>query len=64
MTAPAQPRGPGGQRALDVRAEYKRQFSEGVRSVHPRADYGTVVTAVLHDTCGNLIKIAEEIRQP
>ena len=65
MTAPADPRGPwGGERAVDVRAEYKRQSSEGVRSVQDRVDYGTVVTAVLHDTCGNLIQIAEEIRQP
>ena len=64
MTAPAQPRGPGGDEAVDVRAECKWQPSEGVLSVQPQADYGTVVTAVLHNTYGRLAEIAEENRQP
>jgi catechol 2,3-dioxygenase-like lactoylglutathione lyase family enzyme len=46
----------------DVQAEYARLSSEGVRFLQPPVDHGTVVTAVLDDTCGNLIQIAEEKR--
>jgi len=65
MTAPAQPSGPGGggMEPWTSGRSTRRQPSEGVRSVQTRADYGTVVTAVLHKTCGHLTKIAEEIRQ-
>ena len=45
---------------VDVQAEYERLSSEGVRFLQPPVDHGTVVTAVLDDTCGNLIQIAEE----
>lgn len=44
---------------LDVRAEYERLSAKGVRFLQPPVDYGTVVTAVLDDTCGNLIQIAQ-----
>ena len=48
----------------DVQAEYERLSSEGVQFTQPPVDHGPVVTAVLDDTCGNLIQIAEEKRQP
>ena len=64
MTVPAQPRGPGEDEAVDGRAECKWQPSKGDRSVQPQADYGAVVTAVLHNTYGRLAGIAEENRQP
>jgi catechol 2,3-dioxygenase-like lactoylglutathione lyase family enzyme len=47
----------------DVRAEYERLSAKGVRFLQPPVDYGTVVTAVLDDTCGNLIQICEEKRK-
>ncbi len=37
----------------DVRAEYERLSAKGVRFLQPPVDHGTVVTAVLDDTCGN-----------
>ena len=42
----------------DTRAEYQRLRDAGVRFVQEPADMGPVVTAVLDDTCGNLIQIA------
>jgi catechol 2,3-dioxygenase-like lactoylglutathione lyase family enzyme len=42
----------------DTRAEYQRLSEAGVRFVQEPADMGPVVTAVLDDTCGNLIQIA------
>jgi catechol 2,3-dioxygenase-like lactoylglutathione lyase family enzyme len=47
----------------DVRAEYERLSAKGVHFLQPPVDYGTVVTAVLDDTCGNLIQIAQEIHK-
>lgn len=44
----------------DVAAEHKRLESLGVRFTQPPTDYGTVITAVFDDTCGNLIQIAQE----
>ena len=44
----------------DIQAEYERLVARGVRFTQPPVDHGTVVTAVLDDTCGNLIQIAEE----
>ena len=44
----------------DIAAEHERLESLGVRFTQPPVDYGTVVTAVLDDTCGNLIQIAQE----
>lgn len=42
----------------DVHAEHERLSGKGVRFTQPPLDMGTVVTAVLDDTCGNLIQIA------
>ena len=43
----------------DVRAEYERLTAQGVRFVQEPTPMGPVTTAVLDDTCGNLIMIAE-----
>ena len=48
----------------DVEAEHKRLMARGVRFVQPPTDLGTVITAVFDDSCGNLIQIQEEKRQP
>jgi catechol 2,3-dioxygenase-like lactoylglutathione lyase family enzyme len=42
----------------DVPAEYKRLESAGVHFTQPPMAMGAVTTAVLDDTCGNLIQIA------
>ena len=47
----------------DVQAEYDRLTTKGVRFLQPPVDHGSVVTAVLDDTCGNLIQIAQEKSQ-
>ena len=44
----------------DVEAEHERLVARGVRFVQPPTDFGTVITAVFDDSCGNLIQIAEE----
>lgn len=44
----------------DVRAEYARLRELGVRFTQEPADMGPVTTAVLDDTCGNLIQIAQQ----
>jgi catechol 2,3-dioxygenase-like lactoylglutathione lyase family enzyme len=41
----------------DVRSEYERLRSLGVRFTQEPAEMGPVTTAVLDDTCGNLIQI-------
>jgi catechol 2,3-dioxygenase-like lactoylglutathione lyase family enzyme len=43
----------------DVEAEHKRLSKAGVRFTQEPADFGTVITAVFDDTCGNLIQIAQ-----
>ena len=43
----------------DVNAEYLRLVAVGVRFTQPPVDYGPVISAVLDDTCGNLIQIAQ-----
>ena len=48
----------------DVKAEHERLTARGVRFVQPPTDLGTVIAAVFDDSCGNLIQIAEEKRQP
>ena len=50
--------------ANDIGAEYDRLVARGVRFVQPPTDLGTVIAAVFDDTCGNLIQITEEKRQP
>jgi catechol 2,3-dioxygenase-like lactoylglutathione lyase family enzyme len=42
----------------DVHAEHQRLRSLGVRFTQDPLDMGSVITAVLDDTCGNLIQIA------
>ena len=42
----------------DVAAEYERLLALGVRFTQPPTEMGPVTTAVLDDTCGNLIMIA------
>ena len=48
----------------DVEAEHDRLVAKGVRFVQPPTDLGTVIAAVFDDSCGNLIQIAQEKRQP
>lgn len=44
----------------DVRAEYERLRLAGVVFTQPPAKMGPVTTAVLDDTCGNLIQLAQK----
>lgn len=44
----------------DVQAEYERLLAPGIRFTQPHAEMGSVTTAVLDDTCGNLIQICGE----
>ncbi|MFJ9693824.1 VOC family protein [Kitasatospora sp. NPDC101183] len=44
----------------DVRAEYARLLALGVRFTQEPVDHGPVTTAILDDTCGNLIQIAQQ----
>jgi catechol 2,3-dioxygenase-like lactoylglutathione lyase family enzyme len=44
----------------DVDSEYERLTGLGVRFTQPPVDMGPVKTAVLDDTCGNLIQIAAQ----
>jgi catechol 2,3-dioxygenase-like lactoylglutathione lyase family enzyme len=43
----------------DVQAEYERMEKLGVKFTQPPTAMGPVTTAVLDDTCGNLIQIAQ-----
>jgi catechol 2,3-dioxygenase-like lactoylglutathione lyase family enzyme len=42
----------------DIEREYERLLGCGVRFTQPPTAMGPVVTAVLDDTCGNLVQIA------
>jgi catechol 2,3-dioxygenase-like lactoylglutathione lyase family enzyme len=42
----------------DVHSDFKRLVRRGVRFTQEPAEMGPVTTAVLDDTCGNLIQIA------
>jgi catechol 2,3-dioxygenase-like lactoylglutathione lyase family enzyme len=44
----------------DVRSEHERLEKLGVRFTQPPVEMGPVTTAVLDDTCGNLIQIASQ----
>ena len=56
---------PSASFAVDnVGAEHERLVARGVRFVQPPTDLGSVITAVFDDSCGNLIQIMEEKRQP
>ena len=48
----------------DIGAEHDRLVARGVRFVQPPTDLGSVITAVFDDSCGNLIQIVQEKRQP
>ena len=51
---------PAAQFAVDdLAAEHKRLVDLGVRFTQEPLDMGTVITAVLDDTCGNLIQLAQ-----
>ncbi len=43
----------------DIHAEYERLRSVGVQFSQPPVEMGPVTTAVLEDTCGNLIQLAQ-----
>jgi len=43
----------------DLAAEYERLSGLGVRFTQEPADAGPVITAVLDDTCGNLIQLMQ-----
>ncbi|MDN4475949.1 VOC family protein [Demequina sp. SYSU T00192] len=45
--------------ADDVRAEHERLVALGVEFTMPPTDMGPVTIAVLDDTCGNLIQLAQ-----
>jgi predicted enzyme related to lactoylglutathione lyase len=44
----------------DVHAEYQRLQAAGVTFTQPPVNMGPVTTAVLDDTCGNLIQLAQK----
>lgn len=44
----------------DVHAEYERLRGDGVVFTQPPVKMGPVTTAVLDDTCGNLIQLAQK----
>ena len=44
----------------DVHSEYERLKGLGVQFTQPPTEMGPVTTAVLDDTCGNLIQIAQK----
>jgi catechol 2,3-dioxygenase-like lactoylglutathione lyase family enzyme len=41
----------------DIQAEYDRLIEAGVTFTHPPTEMGPVTTAVLDDTCGNLVQL-------
>jgi catechol 2,3-dioxygenase-like lactoylglutathione lyase family enzyme len=43
----------------DIHAEYAKLTAAGVRFTQPPVAMGPVVTAVLDDTCGNLVQLAQ-----
>ena len=44
----------------DITAEYQRLQAAGVQFTQPPVAMGVVTTAVLDDTCGNLIQLAQK----
>ena len=44
----------------DIHAEYERLRDAGVQFTQPPVSMGPVTTAVLDDTCGNLIQLAQK----
>ncbi|MGB3184340.1 MAG: VOC family protein [Ornithinimicrobium sp.] len=47
----------------DVEAEHERLVERGVTFTQPPTDAGEVMTAVLDDTCGNLIQLISSPQQ-
>lgn len=45
----------------DVAAEYERLRERGVHFTQQPTDMDTVITAVLDDTCGNLVQLAQRL---
>ena len=45
----------------DIQAEYARLQAAGVVFTQPPVAMGPVTTAVLDDTCGNLIQLAQRM---
>jgi len=45
----------------DVRAEHDRLVAAGVRFTMPPTPMGPVIVAVLDDTCGNLLQLAQRV---
>ena len=45
----------------DLQVEYEQLTAAGVRFTQPPVDMGPVNTAVLDDTCGNLIQLAQKL---
>jgi catechol 2,3-dioxygenase-like lactoylglutathione lyase family enzyme len=45
----------------DINAEYERLRAAGVVFTQPPVAMGSVITAVLDDTCGNLIQLAQKV---
>ena len=45
----------------DIQAEYNRLTNLGVVFTQPPTQMGPVITAVLDDTCGNLIQIGQQV---
>lgn len=43
----------------DIEAEYQRLTELGVEFIQPPMDLGELKTAVLYDTCGNLIQLMQ-----
>ncbi|MGC5170535.1 VOC family protein [Microbacterium sp. DT81.1] len=48
----------------DAQAEYERLTAQGVVFTQPPTAMGPVITAVLDDTVGNLIQLAQMVEQP
>ncbi len=44
----------------DIQTEHERLTAKGVRFVQGPSDFGSVITAIFDDTCGNLIQIVQE----
>ena len=46
-------------KVTDIQEEYERLLSLGVEFTQPPTEMGPVITAVLDDTCGNLIQLLQ-----
>ena len=46
-------------KVTDIQKEYERLLSLGVEFTQPPTEMGPAITAVLDDTCGNLIQLIQ-----